>query len=205
MYSLENGIVNLGLGLNQDKIKLLKQYVALLIKWNKVYSLTAITNEQQIIIYHLLDGLTVINHLFSGLHNIIDVGSGMGVPGVIIAICRPDINVWVIDSNSKKTAFLQQVAIELRLANLHVLCGRVEDHQPLVCYDMAISRAFSDASLFLEKIQHLNVQLSMLMKSSKVYAELDSIKQQWSYDLIELELPGVSDKRYLLKIYTKTD
>nr|MBP9742437.1 16S rRNA (guanine(527)-N(7))-methyltransferase RsmG [Burkholderiales bacterium] len=150
LYSLENGIDKLKLEFKQDTIKLLNQYMALLIKWNKIYSLTAITNEQQIIIYHLLDGLTVMNHLLPDLHNIIDVGSGMGVPGVIIAICRPDINVWVIDCNSKKTAFLQQAAIELRLKNLHVACTKIEEYQPLVNYDMAISRAFSDASSFLE-------------------------------------------------------
>lgn len=197
---LLNGILELGLIPDINKINLLLQYVKLLLKWNKTYSLTAITKFEQIIILHLLDGLTVIPHL-GDAKRIIDVGSGMGVPGVIIAIWCPDVQVYALDSNHKKTAFLQQLAIELGLSNFKVICSKVENHMPHSLYDLAISRAFTSSDMFIKLTAHLLSKhgLWLLMKSQKVQHELDNVTQ-YRHSLTQLSLPGCLDKRYLLKI-----
>ena len=197
---LEFGVHELGLVVGTDKIDLLLYYIKLLLKWNKVYSLTAITDFEQAITLHLLDGLTVIPHLGDARH-IIDVGSGMGVPGIVIAICYPDIQVCALDSNHKKTAFLQQVAIELGLTNLQVICCKVEEYKPKHLYDLAISRAFSSSQMFINLTGHLLLDSGvwLLMKSKRVEAELDKISS-YNYNLIPLRIPGCIDERYLLKI-----
>ncbi|MDQ5921655.1 MAG: rRNA (guanine527-N7)-methyltransferase [Pseudomonadota bacterium] len=235
---LYQGIVQLKLILDSYQVGQLKQYVDLLLKWNKTYSLTAISGKEQIIIYHLLDGLTIIEYIndiiaeislqstlpTSTKHiNVIDVGSGMGVPGVIIAICCPETSVYVIDCSNKKTAFLQQVAIELGLKNLHVVCCKIEDYQPedyledyntslssslnklesnTLVYNLAVSRAFTNTSLFIEKTKHLNLDAIILMKSANVHQEIEAIKDKYphTYNLIEVKLLDNDDKRYLLKI-----
>ncbi len=197
---LRDGILELGLVPEQDKIDLLLQYVRLLLKWNKTYSLTAITNFEQITTLHLLDGLTVIPYL-SNAKSVVDVGSGMGVPGVIIAIWCPDVQVYALDSNHKKTAFLQQVAIELGLSNFKIICSKVENYIPDSLYDLAISRAFTSSRMFIDLTVHLLSKNGswLLMKSQKVQSELDTVTQ-YRHSLIQLNLPGCLDKRYLLKI-----
>ena len=197
---LRDGILELGLIFDQDKINLLLQYVKLLLKWNKTYSLTAITSFEQITTLHLLDGLTVIPHL-GNAKSIIDVGSGMGVPGVIIAIWCPDVRVYALDSNHKKTAFLQQVAIELGLSNFKVICSKVEGYTPDSLYDVAISRAFTSSRMFIDLTANLLDKHGswLLMKSQKVQSELDNVIQ-YRHSLTQLNLPGCLDKRYLLKI-----
>lgn len=198
LKQLETGIIELGLTLDEAQKHQLIKYLKMLVKWNRVYSLTAITDPMEMVLYHLLDGLTVINYL-GGVKRIVDVGSGMGVPGVIIAICCQDIQVCAIDCNSKKTAFLQQVAIELELKNLKVVCNKVENYQPDELYDAGISRAFTSASLFIKVCKHLIKDTALLMKSLSVQNEINAIKD-YEHSLIELKLPGSTDKRYLLKI-----
>ena len=198
---LEYGVKQLGLTPEAIKINKLLKYTELLLKWNKVYSLTAITNTRQIVTHHLLDGLTVIPHL-SAYDRIIDVGSGMGVPGIIIASWYPNCLVTVLDSNNKKTAFLQQVAIELGLTNLDVVTARVESYKPLTPFDLVISRAFADTSLFVNLTKHLLQQngVFMAMKSEKAMDELNKLPRQYKYDCIDVEIPGITDKRILVTI-----
>ena len=150
------------------------------------------------IIYHLLDGLTTIKYL-DEFSSIIDVGSGMGVPGIIIAIWCSDKKIVVLDSNHKKTAFLKQTVIELSLENIEVICSRVEDYIPQNPYDLAISRAFSSSKLFISLARHLVKNTLMLMKSHKVDSEIDQITDH-KYNILEVNLPFCDDKRYLLKI-----
>ena len=195
---LRNGIIELGLSPDDTKINKLLSYIELLEKWNKTYSLTSVTDLEQIIIYHLLDGLTTISYI-NEFNSIIDIGSGMGVPGVIIAIWCPDKKISLLDSNHKKTAFLKQVVIELGLLNVDVICSRVEDYNPIVPYDLAISRAFSSSKLFIDLAKDLVQGVLMLMKSIKIDNETDQIVN-YKYNVIELNLPFCVDKRYLLEI-----
>lgn len=199
-HELRRGILALGLTDEPGKLQKLIDYLSLLQKWNKVYSLTAITNCSDMVKYHLLDGLTVVNHL-GQVQNLIDIGSGMGVPGVIIAIWQPEILVTVLDSNQKKTTFLRQVAIELDLKNLTVVNSRVEEFKQKQKFDVAISRAFTDALLFIQLAKDLvktDGQI-LLMKSQKILSEVEQIAK-YKYVVIKLFIPGSDDVRYLLKI-----
>lgn len=203
---LEAGVSELGLSLTDVQINKLLNYVQLLLKWNKVYSLTAIMDINKIITHHILDGLTLIPYVTS-FRNIIDVGSGMGVPGVIIAICCTEIDVTAIDCNAKKAAFLRQVAIELSLKNFNVVNLLVEDFKPEKKFDLAISRAFAKSTLFLSLTRHLFLEkiTAIAMKSQNGSLEIEEIKKNGKYscELLPVTIPGVLDKRYLLKIEEK--
>ncbi len=127
-------------------------YLALLQKWNKVYSLTAIQPEQMVS-HHLLDSLAVLPYLWPSRW--LDVGSGAGLPGLVLALMRPQWAFTLLDSNSKKTSFVQQVVIELGLRNVTVCCARVEDWQAEEKFDGIISRAFAEVAEFTALTRHL--------------------------------------------------
>jgi len=194
------------LNLDIDKLRLsqLLSYMQLLLKWNKVYSLTAITDPEEVITYHLLDGLTLVKYLnnagFNMVSNtILDVGSGMGIPGIILAICG--FSVTVLDSNHKKTSFLSQVKIELGLKNLTVVNARVENYKHIDKFSIVTSRAFAELKLFVDLTKHLlhDNGYFLAMKSQKVVEELDKITG-YSSEIIEVHIPETHDKRFLVKI-----
>lgn len=149
--TLKNGVAELGLELSDAQIRQLLDYLALIQKWNKVYNLTAVRDPAEMLTHHLLDSLAVIQPLRRQLtgrqpvdgqgFRLLDVGSGAGLPGVVIAICCPDIVVSCVDTVAKKATFIQQAALTLKLPNLKGLHARVEnldDH-----YDVVSSRAFA--------------------------------------------------------------
>jgi 16S rRNA (guanine527-N7)-methyltransferase len=150
---LQRGIAQLHIVLSVEAQSKLLDYVALLLKWNKVYNLTAIRNPQQMVSIHLLDSIAVMPHLWPG--SWLDVGCGAGLPGVVLAIAQPDWQITLLDSNSKKTSFVQQAIIELGLSNARVHCARVEEWQPTERFDGIISRAFTDLGDFLRSTRHL--------------------------------------------------
>jgi 16S rRNA (guanine527-N7)-methyltransferase len=153
---LQRGSAQLGISLSAEEQKKLLDYLALLRKWNKVYNLTAIRDEQQMVSHHLLDSLAVMPHLWAGRW--LDVGCGAGLPGIVLAVMRPNWQFTLLDSNSKKTSFVQQAIIELELHNARVHCARVEDWKPTERFDGIISRAFSELGDFLCSTQHLLAQ-----------------------------------------------
>jgi 16S rRNA (guanine527-N7)-methyltransferase len=150
---LSTGITSLGLELSQETQQQLMDYLKLMQKWNKVYNLTAIRNPDQMISHHLLDSLAVLPHLWPGRW--LDVGCGAGLPGLVLAIARPQWQFTLIDSNSKKTSFVQQATIELGLHNVMVQCGRVEELQAKGEFDGIISRAFAETEDFIKLTRHL--------------------------------------------------
>lgn len=150
---LQRGIAELGTTLDAEAQRKLLDYLALLQKWNKVYNLTAIRNPQQMVSHHLLDSLAVLPHLWAGRW--LDVGCGAGLPGLVLAVAQPDWQFALLDSNGKKTSFVQQAVIELGLGNVSVHCERVEEWQPAEQFDGIISRAFSDLGEFLCSTRHL--------------------------------------------------
>ncbi|MCC2644998.1 MAG: rRNA ((527)-N(7))-methyltransferase RsmG [Burkholderiales bacterium] len=191
---LISGIKELGLIPDKQKIVQLTKYTCLLQKWNKVYSLTAIIKTNHIITHHLLDGLTVVPYILEA-NKIIDIGSGMGVPGIILAIWNPLIQVRLLDSNQKKCTFLKQVIIELGLNNASVVCTRVEKHIPQQKFDIVISRAFASTQLFIKVARHLLVENGyfIAMKSKPDEIVMNSLQ-------IKVKIPGINDERLLLKI-----
>lgn len=139
------------LALPQGASGQLARYIELLAKWNRTYNLTAIREPERMITHHVLDALAVLPHLPRGAGlRVLDVGSGGGVPGIPLAIARPDWRVVMLDSNHKKTAFLAQAIIELGLAGAESVTARVEEYVPTAPFDVVISRAFADLAGFAE-------------------------------------------------------
>lgn len=199
---LAAGIATLGVALTDAQRATLAAYLALLAKWNKTYNLTAIREPARMITHHLLDALAVVPHLpaHPGTR-ILDVGSGGGVPGIPLAIARPDAHVAMIDSNHKKAAFLMQAAIELGLQNVESHAVRVEDYAPAAPFDVVISRAFSDLAAFATvAARHVAPQGKMFaMKGVHPDEELASLPQEFVVLAAPaLEVPGLDASRHLI-------
>lgn len=150
---LRSGIAELGLNLGDETQAKLLAYLALLHKWNKVYNLTAIRDKDEMVSHHLLDSLAVLPHLWAGRW--LDVGCGGGMPGLVLAIAEPDWEFTLLDSNTKKTSFVQQAVIELGLNNVSVHSGRVEQWTPDYKFEGIISRAFAELGDFFTVTKHL--------------------------------------------------
>lgn len=150
---LAAGIAALGLTLPEGAQPKLLAYLALLDKWNRVYNLTAVRDADRMVSHHLLDSLAAVPY-FTG-QAVLDVGSGGGLPGIPLAIARPELQVTLIDSVAKKTAFLLQAKAELGLTNLQVVTSRVEDFRPETGFDVVTSRAFSDLKEFVTLTRHV--------------------------------------------------
>ena len=148
---LRDGLNRLGSQLADSQITQLLDYLDLIRKWNKVYNLTAVRDPAEMLSYHLLDSLAVINpllrHTAGKPTQLLDVGAGAGLPGVVIAICRPEIQVDCVDAVAKKAAFIQQAAAALKLPNLRGLHARVETLAQ--AYDVVCSRAFASLADFV--------------------------------------------------------
>ena len=150
---LEQGIASMSLALSDEVQQKLLAYMALLQKWNKVYNLTAVRDPLEMVTLHLLDSLSVLPYVNS--KNLLDVGSGGGLPGVVLAICKPELQVTTIDAVQKKVIFMRQVKGELGLDNLTPVHARVEDFKPVAPFEIVISRAFSEIALFINLTKHL--------------------------------------------------
>jgi len=147
--SLAAGVRALGVALPAGALARLAAFLALLAKWNKTYNLTAIREPERMVTHHLLDALAVVPQLPDrAALRVLDVGAGGGVPGVPLAIARPDWTVVLVDSNRKKATFVAQAAIELALPNVTAVASRVEDYAPDAAFDVVISRAFADLRTF---------------------------------------------------------
>lgn len=153
---LDRGLGELALDMPAVARDALLGYLGLLTKWNKTFNLTAVRDPLEMVRQHLLDSLAVLPHLPMGEGaRLADVGSGAGLPGIPLAIARPQWQVTLNDSNSKKTAFLRQAAIELRIANLSVHEGRSEQWRPAALFAVVISRAFAELDTFIARCRHL--------------------------------------------------
>lgn len=205
---LSEGARELGIDLHQAQIDRLLDYVNLLIKWNRVYNLTAVRDRQRILERHILDSLSVLPYLQGT--RVIDIGAGAGLPGIPLAIAKPGNAFVLLDSNSKKTRFMQQVKTELSLTNVEVVCSRVEEYQPEPLFDVVISRAFSSLLQMAQWSAHLCAeQGSMLaMKGSYPDAEIAQLLAAPSSDVTKsfeikavhnLCTPRSAEKRYLIE------
>jgi 16S rRNA (guanine527-N7)-methyltransferase len=194
---LAEGLAAQGLDLTQEKQQKLLDYLALLSKWNRVHNLTAVRDPEEMVTLHLLDSLSVLPHLTG--RRLIDVGSGGGLPGIPLAIARPDLQVTSLDSSHKKIAFQRQAKVELGLGNLEVVCGRVEQYRPADQFDMVVSRAFSDLAEFVRLTAHLRAEngLWLAMKGVYPYDELAQINGLTA-EVLQLNVPGLEAQRHLV-------
>ena len=154
--ALDRGLGELALALPASARERLLDYMALLVKWNRTYNLTAIRDPLAMVAHHLLDSLAVVPHLpLAAAGRLADAGSGAGLPGIPLAIARPDWRVVLAEANQKKAAFLRQASIELQMANVEVHEGRVESWRPQPLFDAVISRAFAALEDFIAACRHL--------------------------------------------------
>jgi 16S rRNA (guanine527-N7)-methyltransferase len=203
---LSAGVQQLCLDLPDACQEQLLDYLALLQKWNSVYNLTAVRDAQQMLTHHLLDCLAAL-HAFVGAKRVLDVGSGGGLPGVIIAIwaawSAPEMRVELIDTVHKKTAFLTQAKAELQLRNLTVHTGRVEQLASEHLFDVITSRAFAALNDFVNLSGHLLcVGGKMIaMKGPAFESELTALPPAWRMQSTEkLIVPAMSGERYLITL-----
>lgn len=196
---LERGIAQLELEVMPEQQRKLLDYLELLQKWNKVYNLTAIRQPEQMVSHHLLDSLAVLPHLWPGRW--LDVGCGAGLPGLVLALMQPEWTFTLLDSNSKKTSFVQQAIIQLELHNVSVHCARAEEWQALNKFDGIISRAFADISEFILLTRHLLAPEGRwaAMKGIKPSQELECLPAGVGVErVIPLHVPGLDAARCLV-------
>ena len=196
---LSTGARQLGIELSDTQHGQLLAYLALLIKWNKAYNLTAVRNPDEMVSRHLLDSLSVIPFIEDGRW--LDVGSGGGMPGIPLAIMYPQMSVSLLDSNGKKTRFQTQVKLELKLENLQVIHSRAEAYQPEVPFTGIISRAFSSLEDFTGWTRHMGDTDTrwLAMKGLHPADELVALPADFYLDSAQaLTVPGCQGQRHLL-------
>lgn len=208
--TLEAGLSSLGLGLEPRQVDLLLDYLGLLQKWNKVYNLTAVRDPAEMMTHHLLDSLAAIEPLRRQVGQravqVLDVGSGGGLPGVVIAIACPEIRVTCVDTVAKKAAFIQQAAATLKLPNLRGLHARVESLNALAGqgYDVVCSRAFASLTDFVNWSRDtLNPGgVWMAMKGRHPVDELEALKASDPpvdvFHVEQLRVPGLEAERCIV-------
>ena len=201
---LQSGLKEMGLDLSGEQQDKLLAYVEMLKKWNKTYNLTALRDESQIISHHLLDSLTLPPYL-EGAQTMLDVGSGGGQPGIPAAVCRPDLQITLLDANTKKTSFLQQAAIELELKNVRVVSGRVEAVQGLRA-DVITSRAFAELADFVNWTAHLLQDGGCWAAMKGVYpaAEIDKLPDSVCVERVDkIRVPQLNAERHMVILRKK--
>lgn len=199
---LHAGIAELGLVLPAETEARLLAYLALLAKWNRTYNLTAVRDEAAMVSLHLLDSLAVLPHL-GAIRSLADVGSGGGLPGIPLALARPELQVSLIESSHKKASFLKQAKIELELANVTIECARAEEAQASPPFAAVISRAFSDLADFVRVAGHLLAPGGRLlaMKGTHPQEEISRLPAGWRVQqCIPLGVPGLAAQRHLIVI-----
>jgi 16S rRNA (guanine527-N7)-methyltransferase len=197
---IAEGLSAMGLALPPQSHRLLAAYIALIAKWNRVHNLTAVREPEQMVVLHLLDSLSVLPHL-GGAKTLLDVGTGAGLPGIPLAIARPDLEVTLLDASHKKASFLTQAKSELGLANVSVACERVEEWRPGRTFDVVVSRAFSDLADFVSQARHLVAPAGQMLAMKGVHPFEEIAKVPASHrvaGVVELRVPTLDAKRHLV-------
>jgi 16S rRNA (guanine527-N7)-methyltransferase len=197
-HILETGLDKLQISWSDEQIGRLIAFLKLIEKWNKAYNLTAIRHREDMARLHLLDSLAVLPYIKGG--RVIDIGTGAGLPGIPLAIFLPDTQFTLLDSNAKKTRFVQQAVLELKLGNVGACHSRVEAFQSEQQYDTVITRAFAALPAIIQSTAHLLNEQGVLlaMKGQNPRDELAEVKVKSS--IIPLEMPGIDAERCLVII-----
>lgn len=198
---LKQGSQALGLELSEETLNLLLKYQDALVLWNKAYNLTAIRDPKEMLVKHLLDSLSILKDLPEG--RLLDIGTGGGMPGMIIALCQPARNCVLLDSNGKKIRFLKQFIADLKLKNVVAVQTRVEDEgsiQNLGKFDVITSRAFASLTDFVTASKPYMHEKSIIasMKGLIPQDEIIALKDEYSCEVIELKVPRLDEQRHLL-------
>ncbi len=198
---LAQGISASGLELEDSARARLLDYVALLVKWNRVYNLTSVRKPQDMLPRHILDILVVLPHMTGP--RILDVGTGAGLPGLVLAIARPDWQVVLLDSSNKKLRFVRQAIADLGLENAQVEHVRIEDYQPSAVFNTIISRAFSSLDEMHKHCARLCADDGRILAMKGIYplAEVESLSEPGVMVAAHtLTVPGLDAQRHLLEL-----
>ncbi|MFC3901976.1 16S rRNA (guanine527-N7)-methyltransferase [Acinetobacter marinus] len=197
---LAKGVSALGLDLSEQVLTNLLKYQDALLLWNKAYNLTAIRTPKDMLVKHLLDSLSILPHFPAG--RMLDVGTGGGMPGMIIALCQPERSSVLLDSNGKKIRFLKQFIADMKLDNVQAVQTRVEDQQSIAelgQFDVITSRAFASLLDFVNAAQPFMHDQSVIaaMKGVVPNDELDQLAD-WQQQVIALRVPNLDEQRHLI-------
>ncbi|MDO6562384.1 16S rRNA (guanine(527)-N(7))-methyltransferase RsmG [Amphritea sp. 1_MG-2023] len=198
---LEKQCQQIDIKLSDEQYDQLLKYHALLIKWNKAFNLTAVRSPEEMISRHLIDSLSVLPYI--EVERLIDVGSGPGLPGIPLAICRPDLPITLLDSNIKKSRFQFQAKAELGLDNIDVIHDRVEKYTPDVLFDGVISRAFASLQDMLHWTSHLCAEEGVFLAMKGMYPteEIELLPESINLrQSVRLNVPGTDGERHLLML-----
>ncbi|MCI0591527.1 MAG: 16S rRNA (guanine(527)-N(7))-methyltransferase RsmG [Gammaproteobacteria bacterium] len=174
-------------------------YIELLAKWNKTYSLTAVRDPTRMVTHHVLDSMAILPYLNGS--QLLDVGTGAGLPGVVLALVRRNSHWVLLDSNAKKIRFVTQAVMELKLGNVEVVRARVEDYRPRQRFSSVIARAFGPVSELYERTRHLYALGGCLlaMKGGALADELAELRRSGvACEVYRLQVPGLSAQRNLV-------
>jgi 16S rRNA (guanine527-N7)-methyltransferase len=200
--ALQQGLQEMPLALSAGQVEQLIAYLGLLFKWNAVYNLTAVRDPLQMVYQHLLDSLAAVP-AFAAAHNVLDVGAGGGLPGIVLAICDAERRLTLVDTVHKKTAFLTQVKAELGLANVSVHTGRVEQMPAPQLFDVITSRAFAELTDFVTWSGHLLAPGGrfIALKGVAPVDEIARLPEGWRVaEMRALAVPGLDAERHLVFI-----
>jgi 16S rRNA (guanine527-N7)-methyltransferase len=199
------GAARLGVALDEAQLGKLAAYARLLVRWNATHNLTAIRGGEQMLTHHLLDSLSIVPHLARVTHGaaarVLDVGSGGGLPGIVIAVAVPQARVTLVDAVQKKCAFLTQARLELRLANVEVVHARVEAlHES--AFDVIVCRALASLAQFVGWTRHLASPGGcwLAMKGKLPADELAALPPDVVATVVPLSVPGLDEARHLIEM-----
>ena len=196
---LVSGLESLNLSLSDDKIRQLLDFIKLIEKWNKAYNLTAIRNREEMARLHILDSLAIIPHIEG--QRIIDIGTGAGLPGIPLAICLPGISFTLLDSNAKKTRFVQQAVIELGLGNVRVIHMRIERFQDESGFDVILARAYASLADIVEQTRRLLSAGGVILAQKGKSPERECLTlERAKIETLPLKIPGVDAERHLVAV-----
>ncbi len=199
---LVRGAAEMNMPLSDEQVENLMAFLQLFIKWNKAYNLTSIRDPREMVPLHLLDSLAV-NPFISDANNLIDVGTGPGWPGMVLAIINPDKQFTLLDSNGKKTRFMFQAKAALGLSNVTIINGRVEAYHPPEPFDMIVSRAFASLQDMVSWCRHLPAADGCFLAMKGLYPEDELQALPADIQLVEsnrIEVPGVDGQRHVLRL-----
>ena len=193
---LQQALSELKLPLSDEQQLQLLYYLQQLLFWNKAYNLTAIKDDQQALIKHIFDSLSIVPFLPAG--DLLDIGTGAGLPAVIVAICQPQRAVTALDSNQKKIRFIKQVASELGLKNLTPVASRIEVHAG--SYQVITSRAFASLVDFVTHSQSKLADNGIIcaMKGVEPIDEIQALQNEWQINTQVLTVPELHESRHLI-------
>ena len=193
---LINGSNKFGLNLSENQLEKLLDYLELIIKWNKIHNLTAIKNPSEAVKKHLLDSLSIINFIKKG--KILDVGSGAGLPGIVIALMRDEVDITSIDSVGKKCRFMNHAKLALDLKNFNVVNDRVEIYKTNQSFNQIVSRAFASFEDTKKLTAHLICPEGEYLFMKGKHYKMESISE----DFIEnkVNVPFVSEERFIIQM-----